>query len=68
MWFKTGAARVGDGACVRVRPVVSGVGPSVSGLVQLQAGSANQLVFLNTPNLFKSHEISQKVMKSREIS
>ena len=27
MWFNTGAARVGDGACACVRPVVSGVGP-----------------------------------------
>ena len=27
MWFKTGAARVGDGACVRLRLVLSGVGP-----------------------------------------
>ena len=27
MWFKTGAARVGDDVCARVLPVVSGVGP-----------------------------------------
>ena len=27
MWFNTGAARVGDGACACVRPVASGVGP-----------------------------------------
>ena len=44
MWFKTGAARVGDGARACVRPVVSGVGPKCGRAwhmaVQWQAGSA----------------------------
>ena len=39
MWFKTGAARVGDGVCARVRPAVSGGGPSVAGAHGRQAGS-----------------------------
>ena len=39
MWFETGAARVGDGVCARVRPAVSGGGPSVAGAHGRQAGS-----------------------------
>ena len=38
MWFKTGAARVGDGACVRLRLVVSGVGPKCGRHGQAWAG------------------------------
>ena len=55
--------------CLVLVPSVAGLGTwQCSGrlAVQCQAGSANQLVFLNTPNPFKSHEIARKVLKSRE--